>query len=140
MSAIPLAPPGGDSGTYATVTGTGTGKTKRKKMKLNILDIFLERRDTRINFNLSKEELAKLLFSKMKINPGDILKIDTAGFGKIQIELKTHVKPEKFENLPVFTVSDGLSTKFYKPHHRKESLVTVSWLDLETSDEDLLHL
>ena len=84
---------------YAKMIGRN-GNQKGKRMKLNILDIFLERRDTKVNFNLTKEELAKLLFTKMKINPGDIMKIDTAGFGKIQVELKNNVKPEKILKFP----------------------------------------
>ena len=29
---------------------------------------------------------------------------------------------------------------YYFPHHRKETLVTISWLDLETPDELLIHV
>ena len=118
--------------------GKVAGKTGREKR--NILNVVLERRDTLINFNLTKDELAKLLLKKMKIKPADILKIDTSGFGKIQIELVNSVKPEDFVDLPVFDIKDGLRTKFYRPHHRKDTLVTLSWLDLETPDNLVLHI
>ena len=100
-----------------------TGKGGREK--LNILDIVMERKDNSVSFNLSKEELAKLLFRKLQINPNDVLKIDTSGFGKIQVEFGKKVKPEDFINLPAFDIKEGVRTKFYKPHHRKEILVTI---------------
>ena len=122
---------------YAARVSSGGGP---KKKKLNVLDIFLERRDQEISFTLTKEELAKLLFKKMKIQSTQISKIDTSAFGKIHIELKQTVKPEKFINLPVFDIREGLRTKYYRPHHREDTLVKVSWLDLETPDELLLHI
>ena len=67
------------------------GKQQRKgRKKLNILDVMLERRDNTVNFNLKKDELARLLFKKMKLDPKNILKIDTSGYGKIHIELKNY--------------------------------------------------
>ena len=96
-----------------------TGR-KTERVKLNVLDIFLERRDNSINYNLSKEELAKLLFKKMSIDPKFVLKIDTSGFGKINVELTNNVNPESMINLPAFDIRDGLRTKFYRPHHRKD--------------------
>ena len=47
---------------------------------------------------------------------------------------------ESLVSLPAFDIHDGLRVKYYKPHHRKETLVTISWLDLETPDELLVHL
>ena len=47
---------------YAEKAGGGGGK---KRKKLNVLDIVLERRNPEISYNLSKEELSKLLFKKM---------------------------------------------------------------------------
>ena len=44
--------------TYAQRAGGGVGKRK----KLNVLDVILERKDINVNFNLTKEELSKLLF------------------------------------------------------------------------------
>ena len=110
------------------------------RKKLNVLDIILERRDNSVNYNLTKGELARLLFRKMKINQNDILKIDTSGFGKLDIEMKNHVNPESFVNLPAYDIRDGLRVKYYKPHHRKDTLVTINWLDLETPDELLVHV
>ena len=123
--------------TYAQKAGGGGGK---KRKKLNVLDIVLERRNPEISYNLSKEELSKLLFKKMKIQASQIAKIDTSGFGKIHVEMKADVKLERFIELPVFDIREGLRTKFYRPHHRKDILVKVSWLDLETPDELLLHV
>ena len=114
------------------------GKQGRKQ--LNVLDIMLERKDSQVSYNLTKEELAKLLFSKMKLDPKSILKLDTSGFGKINVELAPHLDPEMLVNLPAFDIRDGLRIKYYKPHHRKEVLVTISWLDIETPDELLLHM
>ena len=109
-------------------------KWSGERAKINVLDIFLERRENTINYNLSKEELAKLLFKNMAINPQNVLKIDTSGFGKIHIEFNENVKPETMINLPSFDIREGLRTKFYRPHHRKDTLVTISWMDLETPD------
>ena len=108
--------------------------------KLNVLDIFLERRDETISYNLSKEELSKLLFRKMCLDPKKVIKVDTSGFGKIQIELDKSVQVESFLNIPAFDIKHGLRTKFYRPHHRKDTLITISWMDLETPDELLLHV
>ena len=119
------------------MTGGGTG---RKRKKLNVLDIILDRKSQEINFTLTKEELAKLLFRKMAIQESQVVKIDTSAFGKIHVELKENVKPEKFVNLPIFDIREGLRTKFYRPHHRQDTLVKISWLDLETSDDLLLHI
>ena len=59
---------GGGKVSYAArVSGGGS-----KKKKLNVLDIFLERRNQEISFTLTKEELAKLLFKKMKIQSTQI--------------------------------------------------------------------
>ena len=109
-------------------------KWSGERAKINVLDIFLERRENTINYNLSKEELAMMLFKKMAINPQNVLKIDTSGFGKIHIEFNINVKPDTLINLPSFDIRDGLRTKFYRPHHRKDTLVTISWMDLETPD------
>ena len=56
---------GGGGDTYADRAGKGN----KKRKKLNILDILLERKDNTINYNLNKEELSKLVFKKMKIDP-----------------------------------------------------------------------
>ena len=117
----------------------GGGKAKKRK-KLNVLDIMLERRNKEVNYTLNKEELAKLLFKKMMIQPADVVKTDTSAFGKIHVELKDNVKPEKFVELPVFDIREGLRTKFYRPHHRQDTLVKISWLDLETSDDLIIHI
>ena len=135
------SPPGCDNqgkviGSYAKIAG---GQSSGRK-KLNVLDIMLERKDNTVNFNLNKEELSKLLFKKMKINPKDVRAIDTSGFGKIHVELNSNVDPENFVALAAFDIREGLRTKFYKPHHTKESLVTISWMDLETPDDLLIHI
>ena len=101
-------------------------KKPNGRKKLNVLDIFLERKETSINYNLSKEELAKLIFKKMAIDQKKVKKIDTAGFGKIQLELAEDLNPESFINFPSFDIRDGLRTKFYRPHHRKDTLVYIS--------------
>ena len=54
-----------------TVTGNIKGRDK-----LNILDIILERKDRSFSYNLTKDELAKLLIKKMKLSPAEIRKID----------------------------------------------------------------
>ena len=100
----------------------------------------MERRDNSINFNLSKEELAKLLFKKMVIDPKHCIKIDTSGFGKINVELTNNVNPESMINLQPFDIREGLRTKFYRPHHRKDALVTINWLDIETPDSLVMHV
>ena len=128
---------GGGRVSYAARVSGGGGLRKKK---LNVLDIFLDRRNQEISFTLTKEELAKLLFKKMKIQSNQISKIDTSAFGKIHIEMKQNVKLEKFINLPVFDIREGLRTKFYRPHHREDTLVKISWLDLETPDELVLHI
>ena len=117
-----------------------TGNKATHKQKLNVLDIFFERKNDSISYNLSKEELAKLIFKKMCIDPKSILKIDTSGFGRINIELVNSVNLESMINLPIFEIREGLRTKFYRPHHRKESLVTISWLDIETPDSLVSHV
>ena len=70
-------PPGMENGrTYAEKTSMNPGSTLNK-VKLNILDVIFERRDPSISFNLSKDELSKLLFQRMKLPPNQIVKIDT---------------------------------------------------------------
>ena len=127
---------GGGGDTYAGKAG----KAKRVRKKLNILDIFLERKDNSISFNLKKEELSKLLFKKMKIDPNTVIKVDTSAFRTIHVEFKEDISPESFTELPAFEIRDGLRTKLCRPHHRKDNLVTVSWLDLETPDELVTHI
>ena len=117
-----------------------SGNVPAGRKKLNVLDIFLERKEFSIPYNLSKDELAKLLFKKMAIDPKKVKKIDTAGYGKIGLELSEDLDPENFLNLPSFDIRDGLRTKFYRPHHRKDTLVTISWLDLETPDDLINHI
>ena len=120
---------------YQSVAGGGRGRmtyAKKagggivKKKKLNVLDIILERRNPEISFTMSKEELAKLLFRKMAIQPAQVLKIDASAFGKVHVEMKEGVKLEKFVELPVFEIREGLRTKFYRPHHRQDTLVKIS--------------
>ena len=129
----------GDRDVHETYASKVSGN-KNEKMKLNVLDIFLERQDNKISYNLSKEELAKLLFKKMSIDPKFFLKIDTSGFGKIQIELTNNVNLETMTHLPAFDIRKGLRTKFYRPHHRKDTLVTINWLDIETPDSLVTHV
>ena len=69
-----------------------------------------------------------------------IVKIDTSAFRSIHVELTPNIEPEAFCDLPTFEIRDGLRTKFYRPHHRKDTLVTISWLDLETPDELITHV
>ena len=76
----------------------------------------------------------------MKLDPKSIIKIDKSGFGKILVELTNNVNPEHLVSLPAFDIRDGLRTKYFKPHHRKETLISVSWMDIETPDELLLHV
>ena len=116
------------------------GKQSNGRKKLNILDIMLERRDNKVSYNLNNEELSRLLFRKMKIDPKTVLKIDTSGFGKLLVELNDNINPESLVNLPAFDIREGLRVKYYKPHHRKETLVTLNWMDIETSDELLVHV
>ena len=136
----PKAPPDKTAGNGASYANKVSGKKAGERSKLNVLDIFLERRDNSINFNLSKEELAKLVFKKMVIDPKHCVKIDTSGFGKIHVELISSVNPESMINLPAFDIRDGLRTKFYRPHHRKDALVTINWLDIETPDSLVMHV
>ena len=134
-------PPGKvDGKPGASYANTVTGNKTNGRKKLNVLDIFLDRKENSINYNLSKDELAKLLFKKMGIDPMKIKKIDTAGYGKIQIELAEELNPESFIKFPSFDIREGLRTKFYRPHHRKDTLVTISWLDLETPDALISHV
>ena len=118
---------------YATAAG------KKGRKKLNILDIIFDRRDNQVSFNLSKDELGKLLFKRMKLQPTQILKIDTSGYGKISVELASQLNPEDYGNQPAFEIRNGLKVKYYKPHHRKDVLVHINWLDIETPDELLVH-
>ena len=120
--------------------GLVAGRQASGRKKLNVLDIILERKDNKISYNLKKDELAKLLFKKMKLDPKNVLKVDTSGFGKILVEFNNNVNVESLVSLPAFDIRDGLRVKYYKPHHRKETLVSISWLDLETPDELLVHL
>ena len=145
----PPGPPPGDAhgGPHGTPRPPQTGHSyattvagKQGRKKLNILDIIFERKDNQVSFHLSKDELAKLLFVRMKLDPKHILKIDTSGFGKINIELASNLNPENFLDLPAFEIRKGLSVKYYKPHHRKDVLVNINWLDIETPDELLVHV
>ena len=47
-------------------------------MKLNVLDVYLDRKYNSVSYNLSKEELAKLLLKKMTIDPKSAIKVDTS--------------------------------------------------------------
>ena len=76
----------------------------------------------------------------MKIDPKKVIKIDTAAFRTIHVEFTQDIEPETFTNLPAFEICDGLRSKVYRPHHRKDTLVTISWLDLETPDELVSHV
>ena len=134
---VGLPPP--DESVQETYASKVTGR-RNERMKLNDLDIFLERKDNTISYNLSKEELAKLVFKKMAIDPKFVLKVDTSGFGKIHVELTNNVSPESMTNLPAFDIRNGLRTKFYRPHHRKDTLVTINWLDIETPDIPVTHI
>ena len=145
----PPGPPPGDAhgGPHGTPRPPQTGHSyattvagKQGRKKLNILDIIFERKDNQVSFHLSKDELAKLLFVRMKLDPKHILKIDTSGFGKINIELASNLNPENYLDLPAFEIRKGLSVKYYKPHHRKDVLVNINWLDIETPDELLVHV
>ena len=108
--------------------------------KLNVLDIMLKPRDNRTSNNMNKEELSNYLFSKMKLDPKTVLKIDTSGFGQVNIELTDTINPESLVDLPAFDIHEGLRVKYDKPHHRKEYLVTIHWMDLEIPDELLVHV
>ena len=80
------------------------GKGVKKRKKLNILDILLERKDVTIDYNLKKEELSKLLFKKMKMDPKKIVKIDTAAFRTIHVQFALDVELETYTDLPAFEI------------------------------------
>ena len=125
--------------TYAVRAG-GNASDRKGKKKLNVLDIILERKSKEVDFNLSKDELGKLLFQKLKLKQENVVKIDTAPYGKIHVELGSMITPEEIMNRPTFDIREGLRTKFYRPHHRKDTLVNISWLDLETGDDLVRHV
>ena len=77
---------GGDHQNKVTYANKDSGMKRGEKPKLNVLDIFLERKDDTVSFKLSKDDLAKLLFKKMKLESVEVLKIDTSGYGKIHLE------------------------------------------------------
>ena len=52
--------------------------SKTERMKLNVLDVYLDRKYNSVRYNLSKEELAKLLLKKMTIDPKSAVKVDTS--------------------------------------------------------------
>ena len=62
-----------DKTTYAVKAG-GNAPGQKGKRKLNVLDIILERRAKEVDFNLSKDELGKLLFQKLKLKPEYVIK------------------------------------------------------------------
>ena len=64
----------GDQSMKATQASKVTG-SKTERMKLNVLD----RKYNSVSYNLSKEELAKLLLKKMTIDPKSAVKVDTSG-------------------------------------------------------------
>lgn len=130
---------GQDQASKATYASKVTG-SKNERMKLNVLDVYLDRKDNTVSFILSKEELAKLLFKKMAIDPKSVIKVDTSGFGKILIEFASNVNLETMTNLPIFDIRNGLRTKFYRPRHRKDTLVTINWLDIETPGSLVSHV
>ena len=76
----------------------------------------------------------------MAIDPKFIIKIDTSGFAKIHVELTANIAPENMMNLPAFDIRDILRTKFYRLYHRKDTLVTINWLDIETPDSLVMHV
>ena len=84
--------------------------SKNERMKLNVLDVYLDRKDNTVSFILSKEELAKLLFKKMAIDPKSVIKVDTSGFGKILIEFASNVNLETMTKLPIFEIRNRLRT------------------------------
>jgi hypothetical protein len=57
---------GQDQASKATYASKVTG-SKNERMKLNVLDVYLDKKDNTVSFILSKEELAKLLFKKMAL-------------------------------------------------------------------------
>ena len=70
---------------------------RRPRQKRNILEIILERDDRSINYRMSKEELGKLLFGKMKLAQSDVLGIDTSSrFGAVCVTLRDGVPPQKY--------------------------------------------
>ena len=109
-------------------------------MKLNVLDVYLDRKDNTVSFILSKKDLAKLLFKKMAIDPKSVIKVDNSGFGKILIEFASNVNLETMTNLSIFDIRNGLRTKFYRPRHHKDTLVTINWLDIETPGSLVSHV
>ena len=131
-----LSRPGG----AVSYAGRVAGKQANRRKKLNVLDIMLKPRDNRTSNNMNKEELSNYLFSKMKLDPKTVLKIDTSGFGQVNIELTDTINPESLVDLPAFDIHEGLRVKYDKPHHRKEYLVTIHWMDLEIPDELLVHV
>ena len=74
----------GDQSTKATYASKVTG-SKTERMKLNVLDVYLDRKDNSVSYNLSKEELAKLLFMKLAIDGKSVVKVETSGFGLIKL-------------------------------------------------------
>ena len=68
---------------------------------------------------LSKEELSKLLFKKMMVQPSQVAKIDTFAFGKIHMELNENVKPEKFMNFLVFDIREEIDFPY--------EIISMSW-------------
>ena len=121
---------------YSNIT---SGRRPRKKK--NILEIILERDDRSIAYRLTKEELGKLLFGKLKVAESDIDGIDTSSrFGAVCVTLREGVNPQQFCKPQSIEIRSGLRTKFCKPRHGLEVMVTVSWADPETPDGLVNHV
>ena len=131
----------------ASRTGLGTlsysniTSGRRPRKKRNILEIILERDDRATSYRLTKEELGKLLFGKLKLSQADVEGIDTSSrFGAVCVTLREGVNPQQYCRPQSIEIKPGIRTKFCKPRHGLEFMVTVSWADPETPDGLINHV
>ena len=102
------------------------------------IHLHLHRENKDISFNLSKKEKAALMFRRLKLEPKQVIGIESCNFEQIRIEVRQEVDIERFKTSVALDIRPGLKVKPMK-ELKRTTRVKVCWVPLDVPNEAIIE-
>ena len=139
-SSGPGPPPSGPPGTGpppGTAPPVNYAATAAASHPPKYIHLHLHREDKNISFNLSKKEKAILMFRRLKLQPSQVIGIESCNFEQIRIEVRQEVDVEKFKTTTAMQIRHGLKVKPMK-ELKKSTRVKVCWVPSDVHNAEIV--
>ena len=130
----PQGPSRQQAGPHGQSFAAAAGKNTQQATKYIFLH--LHREDRNISFNLSTKEKAALVFRRLKLEPSQVVRIETCKFEVIRIEVKSSVDVERFKTTVAMQIRPGLKVKPMK-ELKKSTRIKVCWIQSDVPNEEI---